>query len=117
MSTDISRTTEIPGFVGSCLVDSDTGLMLTSYGGRGLDLEAAAALNSEVVRAKLEAIANLGLDDGIEDILVTLRKQYQLTRLLTRNPSVFIYLVLDRKKANLGMARLMLKDVEAGLDI
>ena len=111
-STDISALSEIAGFIGGCLVDSDTGLMLGAEGGANFDLEAAAAGNTEVVKAKHAAKAALGLDDYIEDILITLGTQYHLIRPLQNMPSVFLYVALDRKTANLGMARIKVKAVE-----
>ncbi|MEX0317617.1 MAG: roadblock/LC7 domain-containing protein [Ruegeria sp.] len=117
MSTDISKLSEIKGLIGACLVDSETGLMLASEGGGKLDLEAAGAANVEVVRAKLAAIETLGLNDSIEDILITLGKQYHLIRPLDKNPTVFIYAALDKKTANLGLARIQVKAVESGLSI
>ena len=71
---NMAAATEIQGFVGACLVDGDSGLMLASEGGGQIDMEAAAALDSEVVKAEREAMALMGLDDHIEDILVTLGK-------------------------------------------
>jgi len=117
MSTDISNVREITGFIGSCLVDSDTGMMLASEGGnKNFDLEVAAAGNTEVVRAKLATMEALNLDDSIEDVLVTLGEQYHLIRPLKKNPTIFLYVALD-KKANLGMARLQCKKVEETLKI
>lgn len=115
MSTDISQAGEISGFIGACLVDLDTGLMLASVGGGNTDLEAEAALNTQVFKAKIQAMETLGLDDTVEEILITLGKQYHLIRALEKNPSLFIYVVLDKKAANLGMARLQLKNVTSGL--
>lgn len=115
MSGDIADTAEIAGFVGSCMVDCDTGLMLTSYGGGTLDLETTSALNSQIVKAQLEAIEKMELDDRIEDILITLGKQFHLIRPLQRNPSVFLCVVLERTAANLGMARLQLKRIETAM--
>lgn len=112
MAGDIADTAEIAGFVASCMVDCDTGLMLTSYGGGNLDLESAAALNSQIVKAQLEAIDKMELDDQIEDILITLGKQFYLLRPLRANPSVFLCVVLKRDAAILGMARLQLKRIE-----
>ncbi len=112
MSTNISGLTEIGGFIGACLVDSETGLMMASEGGGKLDLEAAGAANTEVVKAKLAAIEMLGLNDNIDDILITLGKQYHLIRPLEKTPTVFIYVALDKKTANLGMARVQVKKVE-----
>ena len=116
-STDISALKELDGFIGGCLVDSETGLMLASEGGGKFDLESAGAANTQVVRAKNQALKALGLDDGIEDILITLGNQYHLIRPLTANSAIFIYAALDRKVANLGLARLKVKAVEATLKV
>ena len=111
-STDISALSSIGGFIGGCLVDSETGLMMAAEGGANFDLEAAAAGNTEVVKAKNAAKAALGLDDYIEDILITLGTQFHLIRPLANNPEVFLYVALDKKTANLGMARIQVKNVE-----
>ena len=72
-----------------------------------------AAGNSEVVRSKRRVAQALNLNDSIEDILITLGKQYHL---LEGNDKIFLYLVLERSKANLAMARHELKGYEKGLD-
>jgi hypothetical protein len=57
---------------------------------------------------------SLRLDDSIEDILITLRKQCHLSWLLksSRNEQgLFRYLVLDRQKANLALARHNLRQI------
>lgn len=116
MALKIDGLSEIAGYIGSCLVDSETGLMMASDGGNGsLDLEAAAAGNTEVVKAKRNAMKLLGLKDTIEDILISLGKQYHLIRPLEKAPAVFLYVALDRKVANLGMARVQVKNVEQSL--
>ena len=47
MSTDISDLREVAGFIGACLVDADSGLMLAAENGdTKFDLEAAGAANS-----------------------------------------------------------------------
>jgi predicted regulator of Ras-like GTPase activity (Roadblock/LC7/MglB family) len=116
MAIDIKGLGEIAGFIGACLVDSETGLMMAAEGGgNGFDLENAAAGNTEVVKAKRNAMKLLGLKDNIEDILITLGKQYHLIRPMEKSPSVFIYVALDRKAANLGMARVQVKNVEQSI--
>ncbi len=117
MPTNLEGLEQISGFIGACLVDSDTGLMLGSVGGGSFDLEAAGAANTSVVQAKLNAIQTLGLDDEIEDILITLGKQFHLIRPLADTPTVFLYLALDKKAANLGMARIQLKKVESEITL
>jgi hypothetical protein len=111
----------IDGAVGVCLVDWDSGMSLGSLGGgKYLDLDVAAAGNTEVVRAKIRTMESLRLDDTIEDILITLNKQYHLIRLLknSRNEQgLFLYLVLDRGKSNLALARHNLRRIEADLTV
>lgn len=109
----------VEGAIGVALVDYESGMALgTLGGGRGLDLEVAAAGNTEVVRAKVRALSLLTIDDTIEDILITLGTQYHLIRLLggTRG-SLFLYFALDRDRANLALARHVLRKVEAEVQI
>ncbi|MFI1968644.1 hypothetical protein BLA24_11425 [Streptomyces cinnamoneus] len=110
----------IEGAVGVALVDYGSGMALGTLGGSSsLDLNVAAAANTDVVRAKLRAMEMLNLQDTIEDILITLGSQYHLIRLLTGRSGhgLFLYLVLDVKRANLAMARHQLKRIEADLEV
>lgn len=108
----------VEGFIGAAVADSDSGMCIGTVGGAGImNLEVAAAANTEVVRSKRKAMKTLGLRDEIEDILITLGKQYHLIRPLRARPSIFIYLAVDRSRANLAMARFALADVERDLGV
>jgi hypothetical protein len=112
----LTKLMEIEGIIGACIVDSNSGMMLGSAGGSGmLNLELAAAGNTEVVRAKRKTLKSLNLNDGIEDILITLGRQYHLMRPLSSNDALFIYLALDRGRANLALARHYLTAAEKEL--
>jgi hypothetical protein len=118
IKTGMDKLMELDGVVGVCVVDSNSGMVLGQAGGGAIiNLEVAAAGNTEVVRAKRKAIKSLDLKDSIEDILITLGKQYHLIRLLKSNDALFIYLVLDRSRSNLAMARHALASVEAEIVI
>ena len=92
----------------------------TLGGGKYLDLDLAAAGNTEVVRAKMRTMKSLNLNDTIEDILITLGKQYHLIRLLSNadgTNNLFLYLALDRSNSNLALARHHLKRIESELAV
>ena len=104
----------LDGSMCAALVDSSSGMILGSIGS-GVDLEVAAAGNTEVVRAKSKTMRALGLNDVIEDILITLGKQYHIIRPCSRKEGVFLYFVLDKQRSNLAMARRKTQDVDKEL--
>lgn len=116
----LKQIMEIEGALGVALVDYTSGMTLAAAGGGPqLDLEVAAAGNTEVIRAKLATMARLGLADEIEDVLITLGTQYHLIRLIAgkSGEGLFLYLALSKAKANLAMARRQLAQVEQTLVI
>lgn len=104
------------GAVAAAIVDYNSGMLMGSIGD-ALDLELAAAGNTEVVRAKMKTMDMLGLSGNIKDILITLDDQFHLIRPLSVDAEVFIYFVLMSNKANLALARRKLELVEGDLDI
>jgi hypothetical protein len=121
IETALKEAMNIEGALGAALVDWESGMPLgTLGGGKYLDLDLAGAGNTEVVRAKMRTMQSLQLNDIIEDILITLGKQYHLIRLMTNADgaqNMFLYLALDRGKANLALARHQLKRIESDLVI
>ena len=120
IETALKEAMTIEGAIGVALVDYTSGLTLGVLGGGAtMDMNIAAAGNTDVVRAKVRTLEMLGLQDGIEDILITLDSQYHLIRLLQGrgNEAFFLYLALAKGRANLGLARHQLRKVEAELDV
>lgn len=110
----------IDGAVGAAVVDYNSGMALGMLGSsKALDLQIAAAGNTEVVRAKLRTIDQLGLKEDIEDILISLSGQYHLIRPMTgrKAKGLFLYLALDRARANLALARHRLRGIEEDLEV
>ena len=112
----LDALSDIDGFFAATLVDRGSGLALVQLGGADLDLDLASAGNTEVLNAKHKVAEKLGLNDVVEDVLITLGKQYHLIRPLDRNNNLFLYLILDRQRSNLAMARHQLKAFEKNLD-
>ncbi|MGA5314172.1 hypothetical protein ACPCTK_08620 [Streptomyces pseudogriseolus] len=112
--------TSVEGALGAAVVDYSSGMALgTMGGGKDLDLAVAAAGNTDVIRAKVRTMELLGLTGQIEDILITLESQYHVIRLVTGRSGngLFLYLVLDKSRSNLAMARHQLKRVEEQLEV
>ncbi|MFI2376948.1 hypothetical protein ACH5AO_18005 [Streptomyces sp. NPDC018964] len=110
----------IDGATAAALVDYTSGMALGTLGGsKDFNLEVAAAGNTDVVRSKLRTMEHLGLNEEIEDILITLSNQYHLIRLLKGRGGngLFLYLVLDAGRANLAMARHQLRRIETELEV
>ncbi|BAW05298.1 hypothetical protein [Nocardia seriolae] len=110
----------IDGALGAAVVDYNSGMALGMLGSsKGLDLQIAAAGNTEVLRAKMRTIDQLGIKEEIEDILITLTSQYHVSRPMTgrKSKGLFLYLALDRGRANLAMARHRLKGIEEDLEV
>jgi len=121
IETALKEAMNIDGALGAALVDWESGMSLGALGGgEDLDLDLAAAGNTEVVRAEMRAMRSLDLDDAIEDILITLGKQYNLIRPMASADGVnylFLYIALDRSRANLALARHQLRRIESVLTV
>lgn len=106
----------LDGAMGGCIVDYMSGMVLGMTGG-GVDLELAAAGNSQVVKAKVATMQSLGIKGEIEDMLITLESQLHIIRPTAKHEDLFIYLVLDKSKANLALARRKVQAVENKLEV
>lgn len=113
---------EIDGALGIALGDWKSGMCL---GFKGTDtpafpeanLEMAVATTTEVIRAKMRVLEAVGVKEDIEEILIVLKTQYHLVRLVKSVRGLFFYLAIDRDKGNLALARMKLDQVAKQLVI
>jgi len=108
---------DVEGAVGAAVVDYENGMTLGTIGGRNLDMELAGAGTTEVVRSEHNIIHDLGLDEQVEDLLISLDSQYHLVRMCERHDDVFIYLVINRDKGNLGLSRRSIDKIDERLEL
>ena len=106
----------LDGAMCAAVVDANSGMLL-GKAGSGLNLEVAAAGNTEVVRAKLKTMKALGVGGSIEDILITLDSQYHIITMIKSKEGLFMYTVLDKAKSNLAMARYKALEAQGKLSI
>jgi hypothetical protein len=120
MDVALKDAMEVEGAVGVALVDYASGMALGyAGGGRDFDLTVAAAGITDVVRAKLRTMEMLAIEEQIEDILITTEGLYHLVRPLTTRSGagLYLYLILDKSRANLALARFRLRRIEANVDV
>ncbi|GGD55959.1 hypothetical protein [Croceicoccus mobilis] len=115
----LAECMDIDGAMAAAVIDEMSGMALATVGklNGGADIDLAAAGNTEVMRAELKMLKHVGLGDDVEDILITLGEWYELLRPLTdaSGKGMFVYVALDRRRANLALARIKLREVEAQL--
>jgi predicted regulator of Ras-like GTPase activity (Roadblock/LC7/MglB family) len=116
MNETLNTLLNVDGAEAVAVVDHSSGMLLGSTGS-GVDLEIAAAGNTEVVRAKLKTMEMLKLDEDIDDILITLTGHYHLIRPMSTDRNLFLYYVLSSSKANLALARRALRVAEESLKL
>lgn len=119
LQQSIQDLLSIEGATGAAIVDLSSGMALATGGNPGFNLDVAAAGNASVIQTKLRTMADMGLSDEIEDILITLGGQYHLVNVMNEDTTkgLFVYLTLNRNQANLALARHKLRNVARSLTI
>jgi hypothetical protein len=106
---------ELPDFITVAVVERTSGQILAGKwaGNSGGAVEVAAA-NAEIVRQTYQAIdaLQLGPAEQLDDILVTLRFQLHLMRVLPQTDWL-LYLAVRTQDSNLGLARTVLRNQAA----
>ncbi|XXQ69106.1 hypothetical protein ACKLNO_04385 [Neisseriaceae bacterium B1] len=102
----VNGLAKLDGVLAVGIVDYNKNKLLASaYNNCSYNLEAVALGGSEVIRAKLATVESLNMDDSINDILITLTTQYHLICPSKNQRHLFIYMAVERDKANLSRCR------------
>lgn len=107
----------VDGAIGAALVDLDGGFTLGTAGKGDMDMELAAPGSLDLVHAEHRILDTLGVEDAVEDILITLGTQYHVIRALSGKGTLYVYLAIDRRQGNLGLARHQIRSIEAELGL
>ena len=116
VTESLESLVELAGARSAALVDSSTGMVL-GHAGSDSNLEITAAANTEVVRAQLKSLGTLGSSDAIDDIIITMSTQYDIIRPLAANPSIFLFLAMDKNKSNMALARYKVAECDQQLEL
>ena len=107
----------IDGLLCCAIVDSGSGLVLAreQRETQDLDIERAAAACAQVLRAHRLAARNMGLPDHIEEVAIGTASRHHLMRTVSRHPELFMFVLLNKQRSNLSLARFKLMEVEKSL--
>jgi hypothetical protein len=109
----LAPVTEIDGFVLACCMDASTGMVLASLQEHdGFSLPAAAAGAADIANVVSLLAAQLAMEDGPEDVMVTFRDHFYVVRPVRPDPEpqILLLVILDRRRTNLAIARREIRD-------
>jgi hypothetical protein len=108
----LDPVSDIDGFMLACLVDASTGMVLASRKDQDdISLPTAAAGAADIANV-LALLAGQLPVDGLEDVMVTFRRQLYMIRIVREDPEpqILLLVILDRSRVNLAMARREIKN-------
>lgn len=97
----VQESLALSGVSGAAVFDVATGSLLAgSHKDPSFDLARAAAGSAEMVRAKLQTMKSLGLDEGMEDLVASFGAGLHLLGSMASDNSVFGFLdITDKSQA------------------
>lgn len=99
----------LAGLISVCVVDIQTGTPYLAHSTTpDFDAETAASYNLEVVKAKVNSIMALNIQEKINDIIINLDSQIHLID-ISDEGSYIIFVVANSSKTNLALMRAIVK--------
>jgi predicted regulator of Ras-like GTPase activity (Roadblock/LC7/MglB family) len=107
----------VEGLLGCAVVDGTTGLVLAreTRGEPGVDMDLSAAACAQVLRTHRQAARSMGLGEQVDEVITSAGQRQQVMRTLSRQPELFLVVLLDKQRTNLALARYQLMELERGL--
>ncbi len=107
----------LQGLLGCAVVDSTTGLVLAREvrEDQPVDMDLAAAVSAQVLRAHRQAARTMGLSDQIDEVMTSAGPRHHVMRTVSRHPELFLVALLDKQRSNLALARFQLMELERSM--
>jgi predicted regulator of Ras-like GTPase activity (Roadblock/LC7/MglB family) len=113
--THLKKLEQLGGFLGAAQVSMSgavLALLPAAHCPVELDLRLFAASSSAVFGGEVAAIERLGLSQRVSEVVISLEDYYVLLKPAREEPDTFVFLLLDKSKANLAMTTLAIKGLE-----
>jgi len=119
ITNSLAAAMDLPGAVAIGLADMDSARCIAGCGAERLDLDAAAAGNTSFLRAEMRLLQEMDIRDVIEETMVTVGQRVHLIRPVRSKGTagLFLFVVLDCKRVDLGIARYRFAQIERELII
>ena len=108
----LTSVMDLAGTLGAAVIVANSGVCLAHAGNDSVSGSSQPANETTgLLRSKMRLVNTpidrvLPDDDGLEDVVLTFRKQYHFLRLLRlESEEAFLYVVMDRSYANLALTR------------
>ena len=101
----LDRGRGIEGALATLLASAAGGVLAAAIGTKPVDLEGAAAAAAELVRRREAVEERLGRREIVEEMLLATARRWYLLHPLGPAEDRFLLMILDRRKADLALAR------------
>lgn len=109
----LARALELDGAVAASLMDVSRTAVLASHStAKEIDIARGSASSVAAIRVKQQVLQGLGLEEPIEDCVMTATAHYHIVRMLKSRPDVALYVVLKRDTASLAYARMQMAEID-----
>jgi predicted regulator of Ras-like GTPase activity (Roadblock/LC7/MglB family) len=107
----------LEGLLFCAVVDATNGSVVARElrEGDDADVDRAAASCAKLLQAHKLSARSLGMNDHVEEVTVGSGSRHQLIRVLSRHPERFIFVLLNKQRANLSLARFKLAELDRAL--
>lgn len=108
---------QVDGLLACAVVDGRNGAIIAreTREDQPVDLDLAAAASAQAVRAHRLSARAMGANDSVDELIVSAGARQLMLRTSPSHPDVFILALLDRERADPGLARTRLIEVERRL--
>ena len=106
----------LDGLYGCAVADAGTGKLVAQQtcDARQVDLDQAAAVTARLLDAHRAAAQEMSLPE-VEEVTVSAGSCMQIVRTIAQRPGLFMLVVMDRGRTNLGMVRLRMAEAQKTL--
>lgn len=111
----VAQLSEVPGMLSCCVFDIATGVPTAHFGARPSAAE--LAFHGKALLANMGVCsASMGLGNAVAEAAITFGSHHLLLHSVPGHPGLALHAALDKKKANLSLARLQILRMDSVFD-